>query len=335
MARYFTACFRRSSLKYMTALATLAAGATLAVRSPTLAQRDATVARPQSVQVDWPEAARDALALSPDLATPPAKSRQPAAQGSRAARRLESFALKDGMEPLANLSEFAAPHFPAAASSPVPVLAPVDPGVLLREAPADKKARVRARSASLGPSIEALSMVSDSSGYDIAATVGAPLLSQLGITIPYKPQLFIGGSSVTYSNRQAGDLVADMQSDIPGLRRIAGPEEVIYVFKKYGVPYFVSLDCSAMGEQGVLACTQADAIIRVVLKSLRLIGGGPRAMRPEALRLAEEMPAPHPTKVDPDFKYHKPGSCSMGPASRTRGAQPTSRSMATTGWSFP
>jgi hypothetical protein len=268
-------------------------------RSPTLAQRADSILRPKQVEVDWPAAARDAVALSPDLAAPPAKRRAPAEQRSRATKRLQTYSVKDGMEPLANLSESVAPYYPAAAGSPVPVLAPVDPTELLRQQPRSAKARATARSASLGPSIRVLDMVADDAGYEMGATVSAGLLNSLGIAIPYEPQLFIGGSSVTYGDRQAGELVAEMQNDIQGLRRIAGTEEVTYVFRKY---------CSTTGETGVLACTQADAVAREFLKSLRLIGGGPRAMKQKRSAAA---PAPHPTKVDPHFTYHKRQSADL------------------------
>jgi hypothetical protein len=315
MAHIASGSFRKTSLKHVTVLATIAALASMA-RSPTLAQRADSVVRPKQIEVDWPAAARDALALSPDLAAPPAKSRAPAEQRSRATKRLQSYVVKEGMEPLANLSEYVSPYYPAAADAPVPVLAPVDPTQLLRRQPPGAKAQARARSASLGPSITALDMVSDAAGYEMAATVSAGLLNRLGITARFKPQLFIGGSSVTYSDRQAGELVADMQNDIQGLRRIEGPEEVTYVYRKYGVPYFVSLDCTRTGEKDVLTCTQADAIVREILKSLRLIGGGPRAMEE---RRSAATPPSHPTKVDPHFTYHRPGKLLEGTAETKSG----------------
>jgi Peptidase family M23 len=74
------------------------------------------------------------------------------------------------------------------------------------------------------------------------------------------------------------------------------------------VPYFANMGCLQGSRQpGGLACEQADAIVRAVLRDLRLIGGGPLEFKPRALPVE-----PRPTKVSATFKYNPPGRLLKG-----------------------
>ena len=295
-------------LKPISVFATLALLVTLWGGLPIHAQRGDTIVRPDRVEVDWLGAARDAALAWPELSSPLTSTKLTSLQRARVAKRLRSYTRKEGMLPLARLSELVAPHYPFAANAPIPVLAPIEPTGLLRR---DAQARVSA----LARSIETFDLVSDSSGYDIVATVSAFLLRELGITIPYKPQLYVGGSALSYGSIHLGDLVTDMQDVVPGLRRIAGSDDVIYAFRRYGVPYYVSVDCSVTSpDQVMLTCNQADAIVRAVIRNLHLFGGGPRAVRRCPVKIA-----PQPTTVSNDFTYLSPGNLMKGTSPMEKG----------------
>ena len=153
------------------------------------------------------------------------------------------------------------------------------------------------------------------SGYDAILTVSAKLLRDLGLAATIEAQLHIAGTFLIYGSGEEGEPVAELQDLYPGIRRSLGTEEVTYTFRKYGVPYFINADCSnTRPAVRSLSCTQADAVIRVVLRDLRLLGGGPVSIKPRAKAVVVQ-----PTRISPDFTYFPPGDLLPGTGVQNKG----------------
>ena len=300
---------RRSALGFLTVLATLGC-----LVSPIVAQR-VQVAKPQKVQIDWPAAARDALALSPRLSDDSKEKALSTQRQIRAARRLNSYSIKDGMAPLARLNELVAERYPGVATVPIPVLAPIDTDRLLTEGLEAGEGRRKANASYINELIGAMQFLPGQSGYDAVLTVSMSGLRNLGIAAEIEAQVLLAGTNLSYGTYDRGEIVADMQDLHPGLRRLLGSDEVTYTFSKYGVPYFANIACSnGMPTPKELACTQADAIARSVLRGLRLIGGGPLPIKPRAAAAVRNLAA-----VSPDFKYFAPGALLPGTSEQGKG----------------
>ena len=257
---------RRSALGFLTVLATLGC-----LVSPIVAQR-IQVEKPQKVQIDWPAAARDVLALSPRLSDGSKDKALSTQRQIRAARRLNGYSIKDGMAPLARLNELVAERYPGVATVPIPVLAPIDTARLLTDGLEAGEGRRKANASYINELIGAMQFLPGQSGYDAVLTVSVSGLRNLGIAAEIEAQVLLAGTNLSYGTYDRGEIVADMQDLHPGLRRLLGSDEVTYIFRKYGAPYFVNIACSnGTPTPKELACTQADTIARSVLRGLRLI----------------------------------------------------------------
>ena len=227
---------KRSLVRRVSLLALFAVLPTVwLVGSPSHAQRDEKVA-PKRAQIDWPMAARDAQALSPHLTSPATSKVFPAQHVRKVPGFLKRYTVKDGMLPLANLSALTEPLYSGIAAVPVPVLAPVDTARLLSKRVEGGRLRPVAKRDFLGQSIESMEVLPGLSGYDAIVTVSSSMLRELGIATTLKPQVHIGGTALIYGTGEDGELVADLQSQYPGLRRLLGADEVTYTFRKYEVP---------------------------------------------------------------------------------------------------
>ena len=298
---------RRSALAIVCTSLTVGCLAT-----PILAQRSQQ-AVPQRVEIDWPAVARDALALSPQLAADPKDKALSPRLRSRAAGRLAGYAIKDGMTPLALLNDLVVDVIPQVAAIPVPVLAPFETSRFLGE-----KARVRADSPRLQTSEHrsylfgagaTLQLVPGTTGYDALVTYEPDALQGLGIASTRRRMVHIAGAALSYGRAEAGELVPDLQAQYPGLRRQQSDNEVAYTFRKYGVPYFAIVSCSYQPlDANALKCEQAEALLRVAVRNLRLIGGNPLPIKARASTASP----PRPTPVSSDFKYYPPGKLLEG-----------------------
>jgi hypothetical protein len=145
--------------------------------------------------------------------------------------------------------------------------------------------------------------------------VNPKLLRDVGLAATLEPQLHIAGTFLIYGSGADGELVADLQGLYPGLRRSLGADEVTYTFRKYGVPYFINAACANSPTDGkAVACPQAEAIIRVVLRDLRVIGGGPLPTKSRTAPILRQ-----PTKISPDFKYFPAGKLLPGTSEQGMG----------------
>src|ERR1700674_3038481 len=107
--------FRSSALR-RSALAILAMLLTVGcLVTPIFAQRS-ELAVPQPVQVDWSAMVRDVQTLSPQLSAGPKDKAFSARHQASVAKRLNSYALKEGMVPLAHLNELVVERFPGVAT---------------------------------------------------------------------------------------------------------------------------------------------------------------------------------------------------------------------------
>ena len=306
-------------LKPISVLAMLALLVTLWGGLPTHAQRGDTIVRPDRVEVDWLGAARDAALSWPELSSPLASTKLTPLQRARVAKRLRSYTRKEGMLPLAHLNTLVAELYPGVATIPIPVLAPVNTEHLSARIRASQYRR-HTRQSLLSASIEKLSLLPGLSGYDALVTISSPVLRDLTIPEALRPQLHIAGTVLTYGNGAEGEIVDGMQELYPGLRRLLGDDEATYTFRKYGVPYFINLAClNGPPKPKALTCTQADAVVRIVLRDLHLIGGGPIAIKSRTAPNVSQ-----PTAISPDFQYFRPGNLLEGTSESGQGGAPNS-----------
>lgn len=260
------------------------------------------------VRIDWPTAAHDAQGLLSDLTASATSDLFTPQHNARAGQRLQSFTVKEGMLPLAHLGEAMAAIYPGVSAVPVPVLAPVNTAKFLTDAINAGQDEQQARQASLAASVETIQFLPGISGFDALLTVSAKVLADLDVAVVYRPQVHIAGTALSYGGDNRGDPVPELQDLYPDVRSLLGADEVTYTFRKYGVLYFANLGCLRNSRQpGTLTCEQAGAIVRVMLRDLRLIGGGPLEIKQRAAAVV-----PRPGKVSATFKYHPPGKLLKG-----------------------
>jgi Peptidase family M23 len=282
------------------------------ISGPSRAQRGERAERPRRVQIVWRSVARDVLSLLPQLAAPSASTKQ---RQSEAAKLLGEYTLKEGMLPLAHLNALVVGVYPGIVAVPVPVLAPVDTRRFVSEKLSAGQSQTQSRESLFAASIENMELLTGLSGYDAEVTVSSRALMDAGISQALKPDVSISGSALSLSGQTPGELVADMQDLLPGLRRSQGVQDVTYRFRKYGVPYFVNVNCTpGPSDANLLSCTQADALVRIVLRDLRILGGGPLAIKPRAAVAVTQ-----PTRVSAAFTYFPPGNLLPGTSEKNLG----------------
>ena len=269
----------RSQHRRRNVLALLASSLTVSLLiGPLHAQRSETPV-PQQVQVDWSAAARDAQSLSQLLTLAPKDKAFSPRHRSRVMQRLERYTVKEGMVPLAHLNEAVADLFPGVATVPIPVLAPFETSRFLNERARFKdgpRLRQNMRREFLQDAGGTLQVAPGATGYDAIVTYDSAALGRRGIASAKRRMVHIAGAAQSYGRAETGDLVADMQAEFPGLRRYLGDDEVGYTFRKYGVPYFAIASCSSeRTEPEALTCEQAEDLLRITVRNLRLLGGSP------------------------------------------------------------
>jgi Peptidase family M23 len=88
----------------------------------------------------------------------------------------------------------------------------------------------------------------------------------------------------------------------PGIRRILREAHVRYAFKRFGVPYVVSIQCyDKPRSRHYLACKEADPIAVKFLRMLRIAGGTPSKLA------APHIDVSRPTDKSKSFTYYSPG----------------------------
>ena len=241
--------------------------------TPIFAQRSEQAA-PQSVQVDWPAVVRDVQTLSPRLSTDPKDrgvlgttpcERRQAPQQLRAQGRHGAAA---------HLNELVVDLFQAWRRY-VPVLVPFETARFLSQKARSKGvagARGRAEQRGFLYGAGGTLQRPEFTGYDALITYEPDALKGLGIASTRRRMVHIAGAALSYGRAEAGELVEDLQTQYPGLRRQQSDTEVAYTFRKYGVPYFAIVSCSNRPlDPNSLKCEQAEALLRVAVRNLQLV----------------------------------------------------------------
>jgi murein DD-endopeptidase MepM/ murein hydrolase activator NlpD len=221
---------------------------------------------------------------------------------------------------LTRLNSAIAKILPKIATSPVPVLLPFDTAAYLRDAAQNTAGEA-------GKYLSGLSAATlfypGPSGYDAALSLRPQDAPDLNLSFARPVSVQISGSALLYE--LDGSVVADetavpqLDGQFPGIRRVLIESHLRYSFVRYGVPYFVSIECfDGPNSSRRLSCREADKVATRFLKALNVVGGAPPA---NAASLAQ-LPIERPEPVSPDFTYYAPGDILPGTGSRGRSGRP-------------
>jgi hypothetical protein len=220
---------------------------------------------------------------------------------------------------LTRLNTASAKILPDIAASPVPVLLPFDTAALLR----DMAQGITGDTSKYSSGFRAAHLFFPGpSGYDAELSLRKEDAPDLNLTYARPVDIQISGSSLLYQldGSAASDAapVQQLDSQFPGIRRVLIESHLRYTFVRYGVPYFVSIECfdGANGSRR-LSCREADKVALRFLKALNVVGGAPLAETP---KLAPEA-IDRPEKVAPDFTYFAPGDILPGTGWRGQGGR--------------
>jgi hypothetical protein len=215
---------------------------------------------------------------------------------------------------LTQLNAAIAKILPKITASPVPVLLPFDTAVYLHDA-------VQGTAGDAGKYLLGLSTATlffpGPSGYDAVLSLRPQDAPDLNLTFARAVNVQISGSALLYELN--GSVVADetavsqLDGQFPGIRRVLIESHLRYSFVRYGVPYFVSIECfDGSNSSRRLSCREADKVAVRFLKALNVVGGAPPA---NGASLAQQ-PIERPEQVSPDFTYYAPGDILPGTGSR-------------------
>ena len=272
----------------------------------------------KAVDVDWPEVAQSVLAISKELAAPPAGfTAKQLAELDRQFDRF-TFANKDTLRPLAILDVLMDAIVPGVAQVPIPVLAPIDAARYVSESTRLRRFQPKPVRAFLSPTISRMQFIGKSTGYDIFLSLKPSSLGRYQTATPL--QIHLGGSGILYEvdnqdksggDEQRGTVVEDkiLQDLYPRLRRDLSDDGITYSFVKYGIHYFANISCrdETPPVAKIAPCAEVEEVLRTVLRELRLIGGAPLP-----IPVAKRDVAPRPAKKSPGFTYYAPGNLLPG-----------------------
>src|SRR5580704_7020627 len=180
---------------------------------------------------------------------------------------------------LTRLNAAIAKVFPKIAASPVPVLLPFDTGAYLHDA-------ALGAAGDAGKYLSGFSAATlffpGPSGFDAALSLRAQDAPDLNLTFARPVNMQISGSALLYE--LDGSVIADetavpqLDGQFPGIRRVLIENHLRYSFVRYGVPYFVSIECfDGANSSRRLSCREADKVAMRFLKALSVVGGAPPA----------------------------------------------------------
>jgi hypothetical protein len=215
---------------------------------------------------------------------------------------------------LTRLNAAIAKIFPKIAASPVPVLLPFDTAAYLHDTALS--AAVDAGKYLSGFSATTL-FFPGPSGFDAVLSLRPQDAPDLNLTFDRPVNVQISGSALLYE--LDGSVVADetavpqLDGQFPGIHRVLIESRLRYSFVRYGVPYFVSIECfDGANSSRRLSCREADKVAMRFLKALNVVGGAP----PANAASLEQQPIERPEQVSPDFTYYAPGDILPGTGSR-------------------
>ena len=223
---------------------------------------------------------------------------------------------------LARLNNIMSAYFPALATSPVPVLLPFDVTARLRDQAGGTLSGDETRYFSGFHA--ARFFYPGAAGYDAAFAIRTSEIPELSeVKFPEPIEVIISGSALLYeldtSPQAAGQPVAALEEEFPGIRKTLLESHLRYTFVRYGVPYSVSIGCfeTASTRYKMPSCRTADQIAQRFLRALQVVGG-----MPHPPRSAEPWPIERPAKVSHSFGYFAPGQIKSGTGFRDKGGRP-------------
>ncbi len=201
---------------------------------------------------------------------------------------------------------------PDIATSPVPVLLPFDTAALLRDAAQGATGEAGKYFSGFGAAL----FFPGPSGYDAVLSLQPKDAPDLNLSYARPVNVQMSGSALLYEldgsvvpASDKAEPVQQLDSQFPGIHRVLMESHLRYTFVRYGVPYFVSIECFDGGNSSRrLSCREADKVALRFLKALNVVGGAPPANAPSLTSEAIE----RPEKVSPDFTYYAPGDLLPG-----------------------
>jgi murein DD-endopeptidase MepM/ murein hydrolase activator NlpD len=222
--------------------------------------------------------------------------------------------LKSQADPLTQLNSAIAKVLPKIAASPVPVLLPFDTAAYLH----DTALGVAGDAGKYLSGFSAAALFFPGpSGFDAVLSLRPQDAPDLALTFARPVNVQISGSALLYA--LDGSVVADetavpqLDGQFPGIRRALIESHLRYSFVRYGVPYFVSIECfDGSNSSRRLSCREADKVAMRFFKALNVVGGTP----PAKAASLEQQPIERPEQMSPDFTFFAPGDILPGTGSR-------------------
>jgi murein DD-endopeptidase MepM/ murein hydrolase activator NlpD len=220
---------------------------------------------------------------------------------------------------LGQLNSATAAVYPNIAASSVPVLLPFNSAEFLRDRAAGN---MKAAADYLITFRAPVFFQAGPGGYDAAYAVFAKDVPGLGIGFANRIDVMVSGSAFLYELDQPSGLIEwpakELETDIPGIRKVFLESVVRYSFVRYGVPYVVSIDCKDGGPRNRKpSCRDADKIATSMLKALQVAGGAPASRSASTDIATIERPQAESTL----FTYYGPGDILPGSGIKGQGGR--------------
>jgi murein DD-endopeptidase MepM/ murein hydrolase activator NlpD len=207
---------------------------------------------------------------------------------------------------LRQINDAVGSHFTGIATSPVPVLLPLDTAALLQDRSADTAKPLADYLSGFAPT---RFFQAGPAGYDAVFAVRPDETEDLRGRRPSRPiYVEISASTVLYNlppAQRARELpVRDVDARFDNVRRLILENYLRYSVEKFGVTYVVAISCfdgSARGRW--ISCASADRIASKFVNALSFAGGTPPAAQAAAPRAIER-----PEEVSPVFTYYPAGA---------------------------
>lgn len=222
-----------------------------------------------------------------------------------AAESVPGLAIEPPAQVFERLNALTAKRFAGIAKSTVPVLLPFDVDAFRKDA-ADGKPEAAASDKYFGGFHPTKFFLPGPAGYDATFTLTN---KEDGLKISFeKPIVFeISGAAFVYNldppnHVELESIPKGLDDQFPGIRRILSEAHVRYVFKRFGVPYVLSIQCYDMRPSSRhLSCREADPLALRFLNLLHTAGGGPAKIEQPKFDLSR------PAAQSGEFTYYGPG----------------------------
>ncbi len=222
-----------------------------------------------------------------------------------AAASLSSPGSEPAAEAFARLNALSAKRFAGISKSTVPVLLPFDIDVFRKDVE-DRKPETATSDKYFGNFHPTKFFLPGPAGYDATFTLQA---KEDGLKIRFqKPILFeISGAAFIYdldgpNNIEKSSTSKDLEDRFPGIRRVLSEAHVRYVFRRFGVPYVLSVQCyDQRPSSKYLSCREADPLAVRFLQLLHTAGGTPSKIEQPKVNLDR------PQARSSDFTFYSPG----------------------------